>query len=181
MTVIVEGPDGGGKTSLIGMMAEVLDFEVMPKAAHSDHGPDVMTLRDWVDADLSGPVHNGKFYDRYPLISEPIYGPLIRGRMAEGFSDTSWMASRLNILRARDPFIIFCMPPKQAVLDNIALGHGNDTPHLRGVHQQGEAIYEAYTHRLALEMSLPFSHLWVWNYTEPNHFEDLVLTAKGYL
>jgi hypothetical protein len=181
--IIVEGPDGGGKTSLIGMLAERLSFEVMPRACTSDNGVDPGTLAEWVDRDLSLPVHHRGFYDRHPLVSEPIYGPIIRGHMADGFSDVQWLSRSLATLRARDPFFIFCLPPVQNVLDNIALGHGHDTKHLRGVHTHGRALYEMYCMRAAQEASHPYSSVWLWNYMEASEaqFEELVQTTKGHI
>lgn len=181
--IIVEGPDGGGKTSLITMLAEQVEFEVMPRPCTSDNAVDPGTLADWVDADLSRPVHHRGFYDRHPLVSEPIYGPLIRGRMADGFAEVPWLTSRLSMLRARNPFFIFCLPPLQAVLNNIAMGHGVHTPHLRGVHAMGQAIYEMYCMRAAQESSHPYSSVWVWDFVhaDENQFERLVHNVKGHI
>jgi hypothetical protein len=181
--IIVEGPDGSGKTSLITMLAEKLDFEVMPRACTSDNGVDPATLKEWVNRDLSLPIHQPKFYDRHPLISEPIYGPLIRGHMADGWTDVGWLASRLNILRIKEPFFIFCLPPMGAVLYNIAEEHGYETKHLRGIHTHGRALYEMYCMRAAQEISYPFTQVWVWDYTTATEasFNTLVLECKGHI
>lgn len=170
---IVEGPDGAGKTTLIRRLQENIDFEVMPRPCTSDGGIDMTTLRQWVDEDLSLPMHHRGFYDRYPLISEPIYGPLLRGRMADGFSDWKWMGHRLHMLTLRDPLIVFCLPPKQRVMDNVLDTHSqDDTEHLRGVIRHTEAIYEAYTFRAA-QGSLT-DNVWVWDYTAENANSDFI-------
>lgn len=182
--LIVEGPDGGGKTSLITRMQERLGFEVMPRACTSDNGIDVKTLRDWVDRDLSLPVHHHGFYDRHPLISEPIYGPLIRGHMAEGFSDVQWLSQRLAMLRNRQPLYVFCLPPLEVVVENIHHTHDLSTKHLRGVHTHARALYELYILRAAIESATPYCRVWTWDYTSPDadqDFENLVEEAKGHL
>lgn len=181
--IIVEGPDGGGKTSLITMLAERLDFEVMPRPCTSDEGVDPETLCEWVDKDLSLPVHHQGVYDRHPLISEPIYGPVVRGHMADGWNHLSWLSSRLNILRTRNPFYIFCLPPLGAVLYNIAEEHGYETKHLRGVHTHARAIYDMYCMRAAQEISQPFARVWIWDYTEQPeaYFYSLVKECEAHI
>lgn len=170
---IVEGPDGAGKTTLIRRLQEQLGFEVMPRPCTSDNGIDMTTLRQWVDEDLSRPLHYHGFYDRYPLISEPIYGPLLRGRMADGFSDFHWMSDRLTMLTLRQPLIVFCLPPKQRVMDNVLDTHSqDDTEHLRGVIQHTEAIYEAYTFRAAAQSIM--GDIWVWDYTKEDADMDFL-------
>lgn len=182
--IIVEGPDGGGKTSLISELQKILGFEVMPRPCTSDNAVDPETLRDWVDKDLSLPVHHHGFYDRHPLVSEPIYGPIIRGRMAEGFNEVKWLKSRLRMLRARNPLYIFCLPPLEVVLKNITKGHDHSTKHLRGVHTHARALYEMYCAKAATEASNAYadSQVFIWDYTDPDQdFDRLVQLCKGYL
>lgn len=178
---IVEGPDGAGKTTLIRRMQAELNFEIRPRACTSDNGIDVATLREWVEADLSRPVHDKGFYDRHPLISEPIYGPIIRGRMADGFSDWSWMAKMLSIFNHRQPVIVFCLPPKQIVLDNVRDTHEATTDHLSGVLQHCTALYEMYCFRTAQQSQ--HGDVIVWDYTtaDDSDFKDLLSIASEVL
>lgn len=180
---IVEGPDGAGKTTLIRRLQERLGFDLMVRPCSSERGINMRTLKMWVDQDLSLPLHSGGFYDRYPLISEPIYGPILRGRMADGFNDVKWMSERLRILRLREPIIVFCLPPKQRVMDNVLDTHAEtDTDHVRAVIRHTEALYEAYTFRAAQESLI--SDVWVWDYTKEEadrDFLDLLELAEGKL
>lgn len=180
--LIVEGPDGAGKTTLIEELKGQLDIEVMPKAASSDTGPDTRTLRNWVDMDLSSPNHAPHIYDRYPLISEPIYGPLIRGRMAYGFADLQWFASRCAMIRERSTAIIFCLPPYGVVNRNVVMNHNLDTKHQRGVRMRIQAIYEQYIVRCALEAQAGTS-VFVWDYTREDttlDFKDIIEIVERY-
>lgn len=179
---IVEGPDGAGKTTLIRRLQQEIKFEVRPRACTSDNGIDVATLKDWVMQDLSRPIHDKGFYDRHPLISEPIYGPIIRGRMADGFNDWEWMSKTLNIFNHREPIIVFCLPPKQLVLDNVKDTHEATTEHLEGVLLHTEAIYEMYCFRAAQQSQ--HGDVMVWNYSADNadqDFKDLVELASEVL
>ena len=145
--IIVEGPDGAGKTSLIDRLRLDLDFEVQPRPCTSEEGVDPSTLASWVEQDLK--TSSSGFYDRYPLISEPIYGPLIRGYMADKFDRVDWMSLQLSKLYLQTPFIIFCLPPLAEVLRNVDRTHGTETPHLRGVHEHAPAIWAGYQFRAA--------------------------------
>lgn len=179
---IVEGPDGAGKTTLIRRMQEELKFEVRPRACTSDNGVDPRTLREWVEHDLSRPVHDRGFYDRHPLISEPIYGPIIRGHMADGFSDWVWMARTLATFNAREPVIVFCLPPKELVLENVRDTHEATTDHLTGVLAHTEAIYEMYCFRAAQQAQ--HGDVLVWDYSSElanQDFKDLLSIASEVL
>lgn len=181
--IIVEGPDGGGKTSLITRLQDELHFQVQPRACTSDNGIDPGTLREWVDRDLSG-IRNRGFYDRHPLISEPIYGPLIRGRMADGFSEVSWMASRLNLFKMQQPLMIFCLPPFSEVQKNIEMSHEPTTKHLRGVRTHARALYELYCLRASQETSEASYATIVWDYTHQHadiEFRAITSMCRGYL
>lgn len=180
--LIVEGPDGGGKSTLIAELQGQLDIAVMPKAAKSDLGPDTKQLRTWVDRDLSTPNHAPHLYDRYPLISEPIYGPLIRGHMADGFSDLAWFASRCSMVRERSTAVVFCLPPFEVVRTNIFLHHDTSTKHQRGVRMKARAIYEQYVVRCALEAQAGTT-VFVWDYTKEDvnkDFKSLLEIVRAY-
>lgn len=178
--IIVEGPDGGGKTTLIDRLRKHLGVGVMPRPCSSDRGVDPSSLMAWVDRDLSGPVHERKIYDRHPLISEPIYGPLIRGDMAAGFTDLVWMSTRLEMLYTHEPLMIFCLPPLALVKANVMETHDTNTKHLQGVHARIEAIWNQYQFRCAQELTMKHD-VYVWDYSLPTaerSFDDLVELAE---
>lgn len=178
--VIVEGPDGGGKTTLVTRLVEELGVQVMPRACTSDNGP-IAELWQWVDSDMARPAHDRGLYDRHPLISEPIYGPLIRGYLPERFSDVEWLSNRLSMLRLKRPLIIFCLPPWPVVDLNVRSGHQPTTEHLRGVLQTSRQLYDLYVHRAAIAAGDGLT--WVWDYTQDTgkSWLDLVELAREVL
>lgn len=181
--IVLEGPDGGGKSTLITRLAERLDFQVEPRACNSEHGINMTTLKDWVDADLSRSVRSHGVYDRYPLISEPIYGPLTRGRMADGFEDVKWMGLALLSMYELEPLMIYCLPPLDAVRRNVQATHGMTTEHMSQVNHQIRAIWHAYCHRAALDHGIHPEPV-VWDYTDPNYnenFERLVSLCREHI
>lgn len=123
--LIVEGPDGAGKSTLIDQLMERGGFDLYPR--HSDtHGP-TTNLRTWVEnlffpmrPEDNGPhILQGKLFDRFPLISEPIYGSVLRRQLAPGFNDGHWLAQMWATLHWHKPMFVFCLPPLAIVEENI--------------------------------------------------------------
>src|SRR5690606_16829433 len=54
-------------------------------------------------------------YDRFPLISEAVYGSILRGK--NHFGD-EWTAL-INLLLALDPIVIYCRPGIKYIMQNI--------------------------------------------------------------
>lgn len=117
--IILEGPDGSGKTTLKDQL-----LEDMPKLFQAHRHTDSMgprtNLKRWVEDELSWPgVLPCTIYDRHPLISEPIYGPMLRGNLAPGFRNDTWYMTQWRKLIMKNPLIIFCLPPLEIVLENV--------------------------------------------------------------
>lgn len=178
--VIVEGPDGSGKSTLVSELVNALDLEVQPRACTSDNGVEVTTLRDWVDTDMSRPVLTDMLYDRHPLISEPIYGPIIRGRMADGFDDPYWLMKNLILLDEKEPRFIFCLPPWSEVESNVEHNHRPTTDHLKGVLLKSRALYDQYVNRAAIcATSSGKGSTVIWDYTDPSDLGMIMRFARG--
>lgn len=165
--IILEGPDGAGKTTLLKRINRRFGIPIAERASDSIKGP-VDDLCGWVDNDLLNwgrkPLH---IYDRYPLISEPIYGSTIRGKLPERMTQ-SWMRSRLNTFRSMS-LVIWCLPPFKIVADNVC-GNGEQSKdarmsqHMDGVAQNIDAIWHLYS---------TMTHLWTgpgmtYDYSTPN-------------
>jgi len=115
--IIVEGPDGSGKTSLIKKLADDLGLPISPKAVGSD-AKSLTDLRSWVDRSLDHGWHP-MLYDRHALISEGIYGPAWNGTLRDAFQDPVWLRLSMARLHALHPTIIYCLPPVDVVVENI--------------------------------------------------------------
>lgn len=136
--IVVEGPDGAGKTTLIDKIVKGFGYVQHPRASRSVEGP-VADLDQWVVNDLNG---LGKFppsiFDRHPLISEPIYGPICRGKVPGNFNQTWWV----NTMRARlacHALVILCLPPFDIVKDQAT-----KAAQMPGVLDNLPRIYDAY-------------------------------------
>ena len=137
--IILEGPDGAGKTTLLEDLSKRFEIPKGPRASDSEKGP-VRDLCGWVDNDLMNWGQRGlRIYDRYPLISEPIYGPLLRGSVPYRMT-TSWMRSRLNTLRGMS-LVIWCLPDVHTVIRNV---EDSGNAQMDGVVSQITSIWNAY-------------------------------------
>lgn len=147
--IIVEGPDGSGKTSLIGKMTEAFGLPVMPKAVNSQ-GEEETDLCRWVEQSMVRgwqPV----IYDRHALVSEPIYGSR-KGELRGDFKDRSWLELQYIALREVNPVIIVCLPSFEAVVKNVRADETNSAffgldpndRHLEPVRRKVAPIYWAY-------------------------------------
>lgn len=103
MLIIVEGPDGSGKTTLLNFISKKTGIEIV----HGG-GPPKTTgeIYNRVISLFDNPVG---LYDRTTIISEQVYGPVIRrARLIEVEQWDQWM-KRLGDAGA---IIIYCRPPE---------------------------------------------------------------------
>lgn len=134
--LLLEGPDGAGKTSLLKKMVKRWDLDVMPRFADT-HGPKEDPYnRVYQDQIARGTLRCG-IYDRHPLISEYIYAPIVGRGIGHQFL---WPSARqMRHQLAHDALLILCLPPLDEVKKNVAR-----TEQMAGVVENIEAIYEQY-------------------------------------
>lgn len=139
--VIVEGMDGTGKTNLVNYLLQAFPMLTPhPRASTSTGGP-VPELDWWVINDTTT-THRAapSVYDRHPIISEPIYGPVCRGKVPGRFNDARWVADMKRRL-ALASVMILCAPPWDTVKANL---ENEDIDHMEGVRKHAHSLYMAY-------------------------------------
>lgn len=167
--IIVEGPDGGGKTQLVTRLVRDLKIPVAPRVVSKD-AEAMVDLRRWVQDNLDWGL-TSTLYDRHRLISEPIYGPTLRGCPHPGFDDFGWLRTMQRAFRQMKPLVIFCLPPLSNVLENI-----HDDPDNVAVDAHITQIYWLYFNRAA---SWPNDgSMLLWDYTRHNYDGLLALTRE---
>jgi adenylate kinase family enzyme len=141
MSIIVEGPDGAGKTTLVQELQHHFPkMELHPRFCTSTGGP-IADLTEAVFRDVkTHPTHY--IYDRHPVISEYIYNTSIPERaIRESF--LSEAMGRLRERVARHSLVIWCLPPLDHVMINV-LRDEEDGNQMSGVANNIERIYEQY-------------------------------------
>jgi hypothetical protein len=173
--LIVEGPDGGGKSRLIQRLSEDLKYPVAPRVVSKDTQM-MVDLVDWVEKNLKNGLQP-VIYDRHRLISEPIYGPVLRQNMQPGFDDMTWLYAKQQEIRALEPFVIFCLPPFERVQSNVESDEDNKV-----VREAIRTIYWLYFH----QASTWKNYSSVWDYTadiasDGYHYQCLLDEITGWL
>lgn len=154
--IIVEGPDGSGKSNLVRRINEEFGLPIHERASTSVGGP-VEDLMGWAYRDVTTmPEQPLSVYDRHPLISEYIYAPLVRILRHEFVTPS---AHTLIRLMARQTFVVWCVPPYTYVSGNVSDDLDNQ---MQGVHENLGAIYELYN---AMRMFWSGQSM-VWDYTK---------------
>lgn len=146
--IIVEGPDGAGKTTFIKTLRQYLgDFTVdgepplHPRFSHSLRGPDLGNLANLVTDDTYRMPRTPRMvYDRHPLISEYIYGPLCRGGVPDVFRVNSWRTNMTEIVAA-SAVVVLCLPPVANVMKAVLQPGDGQMP---GVIDNIGKIWHAY-------------------------------------
>lgn len=172
--IIVEGPDGSGKTTLVKRLAEELGYPVAPRVVGTDTNPVVgVDLNRWVEGNLKQGFHK-TIYDRHRLISDPIYSSLIRQRpgmtsqsiaLAEGIPLGTELYERAcdqMRFKAIHPLVIVCLPPLADYLDNLAEDPANTQLYLRGTDLKlARQVWAAYFNWMVEH----YFHIRHWDYT----------------
>lgn len=139
--IVVEGMDGTGKTGLITALVQSqlgLTFVLHERASTSLGGP-VSELDRWTFTDIDTMATQPRsIYDRHPIISEPIYGPICRGRVPGRFAIGHWV-SRMEQQLTHHAVVVWCIPPWLEVERNVTEGN-----HMEGVRENARRLYEKY-------------------------------------
>jgi adenylate kinase family enzyme len=111
--IILEGPDGAGKTTLAASLSAIHKIETR-RRIHQD--PYL-----WALAEMTGWERDALcVYDRFPLVGEYIYGPIRRRNISTEFALDNLATTLLLNRLMQDTLIIYCRPPIQVILDNVA-------------------------------------------------------------
>jgi hypothetical protein len=129
--VIVEGPDGSGKSGMVERLARDLPATVHPRASTSRGGP-ISDITSWHLIDLEqledGRPYGPWVYDRHPLISERRYAQNVRGCSPQGmYANSMWVTEQLKLL-AQHAVMVWCLPPRSHVLGNVNRNSGEQMP-----------------------------------------------------
>lgn len=166
--LVIEGPDGAGKTTLIRRLSADLKISIAPRVVGSDTKP-LVDLAQWVE-DNTAKGFQRTLFDRHRLISESIYGPATRAKQDPKFSDLGWLQEQMNLFYSCRPLIVYCMPPIEFVRENV-IKSGSDNP--EAVVNRTSAIYAGYASRWALDSTRERLAVKLYNYRTTRYEEVL--------
>src|SRR5690606_1150211 len=179
MIIIVEGMDGTGKTTLVQQLAYRLKVE--PRKFVGSLGPSddyrlVLVKRTKSEiSELESSLSKGetvkRLYDRFPLISEAVYGTVLRGHNCFGGLYYP-LRRRLLALKA---VIIYCRPGTDVIQANV-----QKAPQMSGVLEHfGELLY-AYDKLFGELTESPVnSYITIYNYTQDD-VQDLISRIRRF-
>lgn len=171
--IVAEGSDGSGKTGLVERLSADLKLPIHRRAARSVEGP-TEDLWNWMRYDVNSLPHQPlSIYDRHPLISAYIYGPILHNPANLDPRFYSPETKRLTELFAQQTMIIFCDPGEKEVCANL---HASDNQ-MAGVIRYWKTIYHAYR---ALIHHWP-GHVTVWDYRYPENYPEIVSECVNFL
>lgn len=159
MPVIVEGPDGSGKTTLV---KELVSYGYQLRPRHVQSSGETVDLCGYM-ADETAYWSNDVpqttwLYDRFPVFGELIYGPAMRDRPSHGLQFMATAFGYASLFWSYNPTVIFCMPPLEVVKENFAA-----TRQMVGLEQELEDVYWRY-HLLAAHLWAARPEVYIYDY-----------------
>jgi hypothetical protein len=163
--IIIEGPDGGGKSTLVQLLSERLKLPVADKVVASDTTA-MVDLVKWTEENVEKGFQR-TIFDRHRLISEPIYGPILKPRQDPSFGDLAWMSDMVWRFYQAKPIVIYCLPDIHTVRANVLREDTDNSV----VQNRIAAIYVSYVNRAALDFTRGVGRL--YNY-KTTRLDDIV-------
>jgi thymidylate kinase len=167
--IIVEGPDGAGKTTLIKQLVNHYGMKVGKRGTDNRDLLYTVTVPDTFRAlrlALEGGNGLPTIWDRL-YFSDLVYAP-IQGREVAFSREERYFIEQTII--ALDIPVILCVPPWKTVMENEAGTH-----QMEGVHENLRRIYNAYSSGFAVRVPT-----YTYDYTS-SKFEDLTAQIDRYL
>lgn len=167
--IVVEGPDGAGKTTLIRDIRQFFNIPVAPRVVSK--GAEAMTdLKVWTENNVSLSFHK-MIYDRHRLISEPIYGSVLRDYFEPGFGDPEWLWKMYRKFYTQaNPLIIYCLPSWEVVEKNVANDTEDQPDHVRA---KIRSIYAQYAAKAAVDAAV-HERAVIYDYTQSPQFHSIL-------
>ena len=170
--IVVEGPDGAGKTKMAERLSMALGVQIEPKAVNNEAQATV-DMGEWIDHAISQGF-GLRLYDRFSLISELVYSPAMDNEWKPPHQHRGWLSNMLARFYGLEPFIIYCMPAWDIVWKNV---QKDETSKVVQNEKVMRRVYKLYEARIAVDLAISQGTIRVWDYEHDEgtgYFESLV-------
>jgi hypothetical protein len=179
--ILVEGPDGAGKTTLVERLAQMYGLQIGHRGTDNRDLLWTVTLPDTLRA-LSDAVHGVKppaIWDRL-YYSDFVYAPLGATPRPVAFNESQQKHIDAVIEALRCPIIV-CLPPFRVVERNIM----SERHQMEGVKERALNIWDEYyrmTYKVGDAQKAFPDHRVVYNYEDDlDCWEDVLNEIEDYL
>ena len=159
--IIVEGPDGSGKSTLVARLEEQLEIDREPRAVSSD-ARSLIPIGKYIETELRRGF-GLRLYDRFALISSPRYMSLPNPTYRDELLDRVWLVRMSRLFTEVDPAIILCLPPYDVVQQNVV-----SDPTSEVMYNHLYQIYWGYHDWYCHQKAAYNTSVLLWDYTNPD-------------
>lgn len=158
--IIVEGPDGAGKSTLVTHLEERLGITREPRAVSA--GAEKLKPIGQYISDEMDRGFGLRIYDRFALISSPMYLSLPNPTFSEELLDLVWLEDAHRRFRKINPVIILCLPPFEVVKANL---EKDAEGHYTTLSDHWQTVYWSYHNWLAANFGVFATSIMHYDYT----------------
>lgn len=168
--ILIEGPDGAGKTTLTEMLRQRIKRRYFVMVRHSCRPYTEEDVLRFCRLMFAIPPSLTAIIDRHPLISEPIYGPILRGK---DLIANIGVKARYQMIRDQASAIVYCRPGLGTIKERL-----KDQPQLAGVDAKITDLVAEYDH-VMLELERFGIPVYYYDWTRPDSFDTLAKKLFG--
>jgi hypothetical protein len=161
--IIVEGMDNTGKSTLVKMLAE--DLKKLEARHSPSHLRGTVELIQWMNVELTKRSSHNYIYDRFPPISEEVYGPILRGQSIFKLPPNNWVPYEV--------LLIYCRPDTEVILHFT-------TDQIGGVIDHAKELITQYD-KVIGELEKRVWGVFIYDYTKPGSYDLVKHVVQWYI
>lgn len=170
--VVIDGPDNSGKSTLVNRLVE--DIGIPHQHSEGPWKTRRGLLESLEEIDIKNSSDDFFLQDRYGLISELIYQPILRpDNRIINITDQPEGEYWKKLVKME--FLVICMPPMERLFDEASLA---SQP--KEIIANMDSIINAYRNFIYMIKPNEDIRLFVYDWTIPWHYRMLKLAIQGY-